>query len=129
MSSLTPSRTPKRPVNGKRTLQRLRREAGYRSAKEFAAALGIPSSTYARYERAGDGADCGIPLPAAWQIADALGCSIDLVVGRDDIDAPEPEGVQPRYDALTSAGRALVDVYLEFVEQSESDRPRTQGRR
>lgn len=119
MSSLTPSRTPKRPVNGKRTLQRLRREAGYRSAKEFAAALGIPSSTYARYERAGDGAECGIPLPAAWQIADALGCSIDLVVGRDDIDAPEPEGVQSRYDALPARSKLLVESYLSFVELRE----------
>ena len=128
MSSLTPSRTPKRPVNGKRTLQRLRREAGYRSAKEFAAALGIPSSTYARYERAGDGADCGIPLPAAWQIADKLGCSIDLVIGREDIDAPEPEGIQPRYDALSPEGRALVDSYLSYVELGERA-ARSQGRR
>lgn len=121
MSSLTPSRTPKRPVNGKRTLQRLRREAGYRSAKEFAAALGIPSSTYARYERAGDGADCGIPLPAAWQIADALGCSIDLVVGRDDIDASMKEDIRFRYDALSASGRILVNSYLDFVEQFEAD--------
>ena len=128
MSSLTPSRTSKRPVNGKRTLQRLRREAGYRSAKEFAEALGIPGSTYARYERAGDGADCGIPLPAAWQIADALGCSIDLVVGREDIDAPEPEGIQPRYDALSPEGRNLVDSYLSYVELGERA-AHSQGRR
>ena len=70
MSLTATSQTPYKPISGKRTLQRLRREAGYRSAKEFAEALGIPGSTYARYERAGDGADCGIPLSAAWQIAD-----------------------------------------------------------
>ena len=128
MSLTATSQTPYKPISGKRTLQRLRREAGYRSAKEFAEALGIPGSTYARYERAGDGADCGIPLPAAWQIADRLGCSIDLVVGREDIDAPEPEGIQPRYDALSADGRALVDSYLSYVELGERA-ARSQGRR
>ena len=128
MSLTATSQTPYKPISGKRTPQRLRREAGYRSAKEFAEALGIPGSTYARYERAGDGADCGIPLPAAWQIADALGCSIDLVIGREDIDAPEPEGIQPRYDALSPEGRALVDSYLSYVELGERA-ARSQGRR
>lgn len=128
MSLTATSQTPYRPISGKRTLQRLRRQAGYRSAKDFAEALGIPGSTYARYERAGDGAGCGIPLPAAWQIADALGCSIDLVVGREDIDAPEPEGIQPRYDALSADGRALVDSYLSYVELGERA-ARSQGRR
>ena len=128
MSLTATSQTPYKPISGKRTLQRLRREAGYRSAKEFAEALGIPGSTYARYERAGDGADCGIPLPAAWQIADALGCSIDLVIGRENIDAPEPEGIQPRYDALSPEGRALVDSYLSYVELGERA-ARSQGRR
>ena len=128
MSLTATSQTPYKPISGKRTLQRLRREAGYRSAKEFAEALGIPGSTYARYERAGDGADCGIPLSAAWQIADQLGCSIDLVIGREDIDAPEPEGIQPRYDALSPEGRALVDSYLSYVELGERA-ARSQGRR
>ena len=128
MSLTATSQTPYKPISGKRTLQRLRREAGYRSAKEFAEALGIPGSTYARYERAGDGADCGIPLPAAWPIADKLGCSIDLVIGREDIAAPEPEGIQPRYDALSPEGRALVDSYLSYVELGERA-ARSQGRR
>lgn len=128
MSLVATSQPPYKAISGKRTLQRLRRQAGYRSAKDFAEALGIPGSTYARYERAGDGADCGIPLPAAWQIADALGCSIDLVVGREDIDAPEPEGIQPRYDALSPEGRNLVDSYLAYVELGERA-ARSQGRR
>lgn len=128
MSLAATSQTTYKPISGKRTLQRLRRQAGYRSAKEFAEALGIPGSTYARYERAGDGADCGIPLSAAWQIADKLGCSIDLVVGREDIDAPEPEGIQPRYDALSPEGRALVDSYLSYVELGERA-ARSQGKR
>ena len=64
MSSRT--NLPKPNVSkGKRTLQRMRREAGFRSAKDFAERVGIPMSTYARYERAGDGPECGIPLPSA----------------------------------------------------------------
>ena len=119
MSSFNPAHTPACRIGGKRTLQRLRRQAGYRSAKDFAEVLGIPSSTYARYERTGDGVDCGIPLSAAWQIADALGCSIDLVVGRENIDASRPEGIQLRYDALSDEGRFLVDSYLTYVEFGE----------
>ncbi len=107
------------PDRKRRTLQRLRRAAGYRSAKDFAEALGVPVSTYARFERASDGPDCGIPLPRLWAIADALGCSIDLVVGREDVDASRLSSVQSRYDALTPAGRQLVESYLSFVESAE----------
>ena len=122
MSSLAPAHTFKHPIGGKRTLQRLRRQAGYRSAKDFAETLGIPSSTYARYERTGDGVECGIPLPAAWQIADALGCSIDLVVGREDIDALDYGSIQPRYEALSVEGRRLVDSYLGSINRTFASR-------
>ena len=47
MSSLSPTHALEHSFGGKRTLQRLRRMAGYRSAKDFAKALGIPCSTYA----------------------------------------------------------------------------------
>ena len=114
MSLTATSQTPYKPISGKRTLQRRRREAGYRSAKEFAEALGIPGSTYARYERAGDGADCGIPLPAAWQIADKLGCSIDLVIGREDID--KSDDLQKRIESLPRQSIEALESYLSFLE-------------
>jgi transcriptional regulator with XRE-family HTH domain len=125
MSSLATSQTPYKAISGKRTLQRLRRQAGFRSAKDFAEALGIPGSTYARYERAGDGADCGICGKDSLIEAD-----LDLLqlVDLEDIDAPEPEGIQPRYDALSADGRALVDSYLSYVELGERA-ARSQGRR
>lgn len=119
MSSRTNLPKPKVSA-GKRTLQRMRREAGYRSAKDFAESVGIPMSTYARYERAGDGPECGIPLPSAWAIADALGCSIDLVVGREDIDSVAVAGsIQERANALSRAGREMLDDYLRFLEFRE----------
>lgn len=106
---------------GKRTLQRLRREAGYRSAKDFAEVLNIPSSTYARYERAVECPECGIPLAAAWQIADALGCSIDLVVGREDIDRPRPVTLDDRARALTRESRRMLDDYLDYLEHRDAE--------
>lgn len=117
MSSRT--NLPKPNVSkGKRTLQRMRREAGFRSAKDFAERVGIPISTYARYERAGDGPECGIPLPSAWAIADALGCSIDLVVGREDIDAAG-DSIWERVEALSRTGREMHEDYLRFLEFRE----------
>lgn len=120
---------PKSKVSkGRRTLQRMRREAGYRSAKDFAESVGIPMSTYARYERAGDGPECGIPLPSAWAIADALGCSIDLVVGREDIDAATGS-VRERAEALSRTGREMLDDYLRFLEfREEADASQDWGR-
>lgn len=118
MSSRT--NLPKPNVSkGKRTLQRMRREAGFRSAKDFAERVGIPMSAYARYERAGDGPECGIPLPSAWAIADALGCSIDLVVGREDIDTVLDDSIQERVEALSRTGREMHDDYLRFLEFRE----------
>ena len=116
MSSLALAQPPYKVISNRRTLQRLRRQAGYRSAKEFAEALGIPSSTYSRYERAGDGADCGIPLSAAWAIADKLGCSIDLVVGREDIDEPVNDMLGNRIATLSHSSFELLDDYLRFLE-------------
>lgn len=119
MSSRT--NLPKPNVSkGKRTLQRMRREAGFRSARDFAERVGIPMSTYARYERAGDGPECGIPLPSAWAIADALGCSIDLVVGREDIDAATGNSIRDRVEALSRTGREMHDDYLRFLEFREN---------
>lgn len=128
MSSTPASPNSARPRVGKRTLQRLRREAGYRSAKDFAQVLSIPSSTYARYERAVEGPECGIPLPSAWQIADALGCSIDLVVGREDIDARNADTIDERVAALSLTNQAMLTGFLDYLESRESSKPRRQVR-
>jgi len=117
------------PRREKRTLQQLRREAGYRSAKDFAAHIGIPETTYARYERQPNGPESGIPLKSAWLIADFLDCSIDLVVGREDIDAHEqPAPVQAFYDSLSEANRQRLDDYMGYLEYREKELV-AQGRR
>jgi transcriptional regulator with XRE-family HTH domain len=118
MSSAVSSHTP---TSAKRNLQRLRREAGYRNAKDFAEALGIPASTYSRYERAEEGPACGIPLPSAWSIADELGVSIDLVVGREDIDATHEETLDERAGALTRESRRMLLDYLGYLESRDAE--------
>lgn len=128
MSSTSASPNSARPRVGKRTLQRLRREAGYRSAKDFAEQVGIPGSTYARYERAVEGPECGIPLPSAWQIADSLGCTIDLIVGREDIDAHDAGTIDERVAALTPANQAMLTGFLDYLETLESSKPLRQVR-
>jgi len=68
------------------SLRRLRKAAGWPTAKAFAESIGVPAPTYARYEQSGDGPDTNIPMKAAFTIADALGCSIDALYGRTSPD-------------------------------------------
>lgn len=108
-------------INSRRTLQRLRRLAGFSSAKDFATEVGIPETTYARYERAPETPQCGIPMANAWAIADRLGCSIDLVVGREDIDKPRPLTIDDRARALTRESRRMLDDYLDYLEHRDAE--------
>ena len=57
-------------------------------------------------------------MGAAWKIADALGCSIDVVVGSYD-DDDEATRVQRMYDRLTPGSRERVDEFLDFIEYRE----------
>ena len=94
-------------------LQDLRKAAGYKTAKEFAAELNIPATTYGRYEANPK----KIPLSSAWIIADALDCAIDAVVGRSEPDPETQRGkVQVFYDGLSSKNRALMDEFISFVK-------------
>lgn len=103
----------------------LRKAAGYRSAGDFAETHGIPVSTYTRYESNPD----KIPMDRAWQLADALGTTIDAVVGRETPDPATARGeVQLEYDGLTPEARALMDEFREFVQQKD-ERIRAHRRR
>ncbi len=94
----------------------LRKAAGYKSAGDFAEAVGIPASTYTRYESNPD----KIPMDRAWQLADILGTTIDAVVDRVTPDPATARGeVQREYDGLTPEGRALMDEFREFVRQKD----------
>ena len=95
-----------------KNLKDLRKEAGFKSGREFADELGINQATYRRYEQQPD----GIPLKQAWAIADRLGCSIDMVVGREPVSVEDMRGsVQKFYDGLSDSMRERVNEYLEFI--------------
>jgi len=101
-----------------KSLQDLRKEAGYKTGKDFADECGMNPSTYARYEKD----PSGIPLKSAWKMADMLGCSIDAVVGRDNPQTADERGeVQKRYDALSPACRSLVGDFIEFAESKDAE--------
>ena len=100
-----------------KSLQDLRKEAGYKTGKDFADECGMTSSTYARYEKD----PSGIPIKSAWKMADVLGCSIDAIVGRENPQTADERGdVQKRYDALSPACRSLVDDFIEFAETKDA---------
>lgn len=117
MASSSIANSAPAPVRRKTTLADLRKAAGYRNSKDFAAVLGIPATTYSRYERTLSDPDSGVPLRAAWAIADKLHCSIDAVVGRADVSADETgRDLNAAYRALSEGGRARLDEYLQFLD-------------
>lgn len=113
------------PQGARRNLLQLRVEGGYGSAKAFAVHVGIPVTTYSRYERAEEGPACGIPLANAWLLADALGTSIDVVVGRVPVEPPLSAKVRDRFEGLSPESQRTLVLFLRFLELQE----RLEGRR
>lgn len=105
------------------SLQDLRKGAGYRTAKEFAEALGVPTTTYSRYEATPE----KIPLSSAWAIADFLGCTIDEVVGHEAAGTAGGEW-QMFYEGLSDEGKELMaDLRAAVARQEERRASRAQG--
>ena len=106
-------------------LQKLRKEAGYRTVREIAEACGFTQSSMTRYEKEPD----NIPMRSAWKIADVLGCSIDDVVGRENPLTADLRGEhQRRRDALPASLRESLDDYLGYLE-GKADEAEDCGRR
>ncbi len=78
---------------------KLRKAAGYRNRDDFAALLGVNKYTYRSWE---SGAAM-MSLEQACLVADALGCTLEELVGRA---APEPSS-----PPLDPHERALLDCY------------------
>ncbi len=119
MASNTTMANGHAPSGAKNTLSQLRKAAGYHSAKDFALVLGIPASTYARYERKSNGPDSGIPLRAAWAIADKLNTTIDAIVGRFDEPEEQERDLNAFYRSLSDNGKVRFDEYVQFLDFRE----------
>lgn len=90
------------------SLKDLRKAAGYRTASDFADAVGLPVTTYNRYEQR----PRSIPLRKAIAIADFLDAPLDAVIGREMESGRGPQ--QGIYDMLSPRGRAAVDEFMAF---------------
>lgn len=97
-----------------KTIKDLRQEKGYRSAREFADALGIATSSMSRYDKDPE----TIPLKHAWAMADLLDCSIDEVVGRAHVTSGASE-LQEFYDGLLPETRKLMDDLIGFARMKD----------
>lgn len=103
-------------------LQELRQRAGYYSRTAFAEELGIPLSTYKRYESLAS-EECAIPIRAAWQIADKLGCTIDEVVGRREALSELQEArLRDTLALMSEEGRELACELVTTVYMAEKRR-------
>lgn len=101
-----------------KSIQDLRKAAGYSTAREFASACGFSPSSLARYEKD----PVSIPVKSAWTMADMLGCTVDDVIGREsEVTADLRGDIQIRYDALPASLRSSLDDYLAFLETREGE--------
>ena len=60
-------------------LQKMRKAAGWKSARAFAEHIGMPVDTYTQYEQG----KRTMNIEVAWDLADYLGCTIDQIAGRE----------------------------------------------
>lgn len=101
----------------KTNLQKVRKEAGFRSAKAFAEHVGMSPNTYTAFEQGRH----ALSLEQAWLFADALGeamgrhVSLDELAGRDwpRIEAslsPEERRLLDAYKTANAQGRAAIDA-------------------
>ena len=85
-----------------KALQRVRKDAGYKSARAFAEHIEMNPGTYRNYEQG----DRPFSLETAWDMADALNVSLDQLAGRE-----WPPGGSP---ALSADERGLVSSYRKM---------------
>lgn len=95
----------------KTNLQKMRKRAGYKSAKAFADAMGISKDTYTGYEQG----RISFTVEKACEFADALGCSLDELAGRSWNDPKEKERPDPGdlITAMDGIARYLHDSGYE----------------
>ena len=89
-------------------IQKLRKDAGYTSAKAFAERIGFNPNTYTQYEQGVS----GFNYEQAWIMADALECSMDELGGRE---WPKDGADQ----VLTADEHRLVDDYRRMEPEDQ----------
>ncbi len=92
----------------KTDLQKMRKRAGYKSAKVFAEKIGMSVDTYTAYEQG----KTSISLLKAWELADVLGCTLDELAGRKS-----PYGDE----TITQEEKRIINAYRSTDERGKSN--------
>ena len=105
-----------------------RKLAGFKSAESLAKIIGISTSRYYEYESG----RVALPFDIAWQIAEALGCSLDELGGRDfaptalprPYDDPRQASINAAFEVMNDRGRDMLagvaDSFARDVENRGS---------
>lgn len=111
----------------KTQLQRIRKQRGFKSAKEFADHIGMSVRTYTNYEQ-------GISSPTlekAWEFADALECTLDDLAGREfhaeRYADPRQTVMNEDYAHLSDAGKDAAAGAVRGIRASEGARAQAAG--
>lgn len=113
----------------KTNIQAIRKRAGFKSAKEFAEHIGMNVKTYTNYEQG----TANMTLEKAWELADALDCSLDELAGRDfsydkdEYDDPLQQELNDNYlDCTEERKSRLVVESRDYARLSKNDAERTE---
>ena len=110
-----------------KNLQRLRKEAGFRSAKSFAESVGLNPGTYTSYEQG----ERSFTYETAWDMADALHCTLDELGGRS-FDArkfsdPRQEKMNRAYESLSDPEKETMSKVVQSYARDNSRRIEKDG--
>lgn len=98
-------------------LMKLRKMAGYRNRDDFAAKLGVNKYTYRSWE---SGAAM-MSLEQAYEITEALGCTLDELCGRRverSYFDPNQAALNGYYESMNDGGKTLL---VETAESISAD--------
>ena len=92
-------------------LQRLRKQAGYKSQQAFADRIGVTPRCYASWERQ----EVAMSFEQAIMCAEALGCTTDELAG---LNPPETTYTDPRQDELNRCWSACDESGKAHILES-----------
>lgn len=103
------------------SLQSVRRNAGYKSAKAFAEAKGFSVDTYTGYEQG----RINLAFQRAWELADALGCTLDELGGRIPPRVYADSGqerLNSCYENMNDSGQQTLVSVAQGLEKDPANR-------
>lgn len=109
----------------KYALQEMRKRAGYKSAKAFAAHIGMPTRTYTNYEQGVR----DITLEVAWNLADELGCTLDELAGRQWGETEMESEAEVLLGSMTPKTREIMMATLRSaaeLDKKDTEFPRSE---